>query len=610
MAGIGPIGANHHFSSLRARRTFTHQSRGRRCRYLTESTLSRQLPRECSDTIRILDPSCGSGIFLIAAMLFLAEHARATNGENRNPIQDTLDSIASCVFGIDINSTAIEWARRSLLLAVWEMDPDGDHSRLRVPDLRRNLVAANFLAAESPAGFPVDFDAILGGPPFVRFRQMKKDCPIQINDWRKRFVTARKGQFDLYMPFFEQAIRRLKTGGRLGWSVSNTFLRSQFGASLRELVGNCCTVNELVEFENPKLYADAVTQIVLVQLSREKSDESCRHVWVRGNPELRQALEAIYAQPDAAHTNLEMRQLPENACCGRNWRLNTCRSSLVDGGGEKRSTLKELGVQITHGIVTGADAVFLLRLVREAESELSWVEDREGRRHRIETSLLKPAIRSRGIRGYSQPRIQNHLLLPYDARGRLLSKGDLKADFPATYSYLWTRRNEIPRTGKRNRPFYAFRNDAVLRLESGPRIIIGMVTSGSDATLDLVGNACPHAGVLVISRFRSEVDPLYLLGVMNSPVFWSFVQGTMPTMGNGRHAIRRRPLAQFSVALPERSTQLEIAGSVRQLMETADKHERTCIKQTIDTEAMKIYGVDSTAGIDSNMPARKFKSRQ
>jgi hypothetical protein len=137
-----------------------------------------------------------------------------------------------------------------------------------------------------------------------------------------------------------------------------------------------------------------------------------------------------------------------------------------------------------------------------------------------------------------------------------------------------------------------------------------MVTSGSDATLDLAGSACPHAGVLVISRFPSDIDPLYLLGIMNSPVFWSFVQGTMPTMGNGRHVIRRGPLAQFSVALSERSTQSEIAHNVRQLMETSDEYERTRLKQSVDAEVMKVYRVDSTADIDSNTPARKFKSRQ
>jgi hypothetical protein len=184
--------------------------------YLTDSTLSRLVADQgerAGEQFRILDPSCGSGVFLIAAIRFLAERNVAIAGVSQPRTQHKLDSLASSVFGTDINPRAVEWTRRSLLLAVWENDPGGDHSRLRVPDLSRNLTVADFLATQSPAGFPIKFDAILGGPPFVRFSQMKKDCPLQVDEWRKRFVTARTGQFDLYMPFFEQAIRRLRAGG-------------------------------------------------------------------------------------------------------------------------------------------------------------------------------------------------------------------------------------------------------------------------------------------------------------------------------------------------------------------------------------------------------------
>jgi hypothetical protein len=288
-----------------------------------------------------------------------------------------------------------------------------------------------------------------------------------------------------------------------------------------------------------------------------------------------------------------VRQLSNNACRGSDWHLTTNGSPLATTRAEKGRTLKQLGIQITQGIVTGADPVFLVRLVRETESGLSRVEDRERRLHLIESSLLSPAVRSREIRGYSQLRPQSHLFLPHDARGRLLAERDLKANFPAAYAYLSLRKNEIPKTGKLNRPFYAFRNDAVLRLPPGPRILIGMVTSGSDATLDLIGNACPHAGVLVLSRFQSHVDPFYLLGIVNSPMFWSFVQDTMPTMGNGRHVLRRGPLAQFSVVLPQTSTQCVIAGFVRQLLEVTAENERTMLKLTLDKAVMEAYGIKS-----------------
>ena len=353
--------------------------------------------------------------------------------------------------------------RRSLLLSAWECDPAGDHSGLRIPDLRRNLAVADFLAETRLAGFPDGFDAILGGPPFVRYSQLKKDCPQRLGDWRKRFVSARTGQFDLYMPFFEQAVSCLKPGGRLGWSVSNTFLRSKFGASLRRLLGETCTVRELVEFENPKVYADAVTQIVLVQLEKDISDEPCRHVWVRGKPDLREALGAVALEQPRTGIDLQIRHLPANACRRREWRLSGAGDQATAPPGASR-TLKEFGIRITQGVVTGADPVFLLRVVQEGQSGRTRVRDREGQQHLIESALLRTAVRSREVHGYAAPLTRSHLLLPYDANGSLLAERELAAQFPAAHRYLVQRRDAIPVTGRRNRVFYAFRNDAVLRL--------------------------------------------------------------------------------------------------------------------------------------------------
>jgi methylase of polypeptide subunit release factors len=140
------------------------------------------------------------------------------------------------LYGIDINLLATDWARRSLLLALWQLDSQGEQSHLRVPDFRANFVAADFLAPQLPGAFPQNFDVVLGGPPFVRYSQLKQHHASQLPDWRSRFTTARTGQFDLYLLFFEQAVRVLNPDGRLAWSCSNTFLRSKMGQPLRELL--------------------------------------------------------------------------------------------------------------------------------------------------------------------------------------------------------------------------------------------------------------------------------------------------------------------------------------------------------------------------------------
>jgi Putative RNA methylase family UPF0020 len=138
--------------------------------YLTDATL-RELGGPEPDS-RLLDPSCGCGVFLIAAARFLADQYPEFGGPVR--VQRLLDVMGASIFGIDINPHAVECTRRSLLLAAWEGDPMGDHSQVRIQDLRRNLVAADFLATTRPAEFPTGFDAILGGPPFVRYNQLRK----------------------------------------------------------------------------------------------------------------------------------------------------------------------------------------------------------------------------------------------------------------------------------------------------------------------------------------------------------------------------------------------------------------------------------------------------
>ena len=206
--------------------------------YLTDATL-RGL-RHPGHDIRLLDPSCGCGVFMIAAAGFLADRVSGAVGTAR--VQQLLDVIAASIFGIDINPRAVEWSGDQICsYRPGSVTPTGITPSCESPDLTRNLVATDFLADERPNGLPAGrFDAILGGPPFVRYSQLK-DCPERLADWRKRFVTARSGQFDLYMPFFEQAVRQLHDGGRLGWSISNTFLRSKFGGPLRQFLGENCT---------------------------------------------------------------------------------------------------------------------------------------------------------------------------------------------------------------------------------------------------------------------------------------------------------------------------------------------------------------------------------
>jgi len=226
--------------------------------YLVRRTLGPHIdggPAANGSTPRILDPSCGCGAFLVAATQVLLRSGAVANlsaGER-------LEVIGRAVFGTDIDEKAVWWTRRLLLLAIWaSCVHDGldvhDTATTALSTLDQNIIFADFLRfAGGPAGseerrLPGSFDVIIGGPPFIRLQDLHRTQPERVEEYKRQFASARCGSFDLYMLFIEKSLRLLCEGGRLGFSVSNSFLRSSSGRGLRELIAESATVEEIDHF--------------------------------------------------------------------------------------------------------------------------------------------------------------------------------------------------------------------------------------------------------------------------------------------------------------------------------------------------------------------------
>jgi len=389
--------------------------------------------------LRILDPSCGGGTFLLAALRYLLQR----HGDP-SP-QETLDLLGASLFGSDIDPQAVMATRRALLLAAWDAllasGNEASISGLRVPDIGQNIVCQDFLAA---SGRLSQFHAILGGPPFVRIHEMLRADPDRVERYRAKYRTARSGQFDLFMPFFEEAVRQLAEGGWLGWSVASTFLRTSSGRSLRSLLGGSCAVHELTEFEDSKVYPDAVTQIVLVLLEKGRREVSCRHAWITGAGGLRDKLAALWSGGDH-HPNVTVRELPATACLSSDWSFGSAAErSLLDRIRDAGTPLGRLPVSICQGLVTGADPVFLLRRGGSTEDGQTLVQGRDqSYAFFVESALLQPVVRNRDIKGYGRLSSRTVCLTPYDRSGRLLPESVLRDCQPLAYQYLLKHREAL-----------------------------------------------------------------------------------------------------------------------------------------------------------------------
>jgi len=552
--------------------------------YVTSRVLRPLLCPEASRSlwpIRVLDPSCGCGGFLVAALRYLLA-SRTASGTLHLSTQQCLDVAEAGIFGSDIDPRSTAWARRVVLLTVWDsvIAEGGNASDCdRIPDLERNIICRDFLAPgwsdQQDANTSPQFDAIFGSPPFVRLQQLYKTQPDRVEIYRREFETARSGQFDLYMLFLEKAITSLSCSGRLGMSVSGSFLRSDSGRALMEFIAGQTVVEEIVEFEDSKVYPDATTQIALLSVARTGTCSRPRHIWIEGEGEVREKLASLTAAKPCPRSDVAVRQLPPDAFTGDTWSFESSDdgrflSHICSAGKE----LRQLPVEVVQGCSTGADKVFLVKIVSSESDGQVFVKSRDyGDVLPVEAEALLTTLRGREIRGYYPPPRSSACIYPFDRGGNVLPEEEFRQRFPLAFGYVADRRDWLQRRFKdKALPWYAPQLRNPQRFLVSPKLVSGAIDGGCGFTLDLNQNLLCAGSVVCVVPDAPDISPYYLLGILNSGVFWRYAERTMPSMGRGYRTYRVSALRRFPVPDPREMDVGQVAKINDLVKRVLDEH--------------------------------------
>ena len=217
--------------------------------------------------IRVLDPACGSGAFLIeAAGVLLEVHAEigalrgglpAKGAAARGaPDASGLEAVWGCLYGMDKSPRSVETARLALLLLA-AAPGAGRPGTPRLPDLSRSIVVRDSVAnleggwdAELPGAHRGGgFDVIVGNPPYVRHEELRDKASLALPDpaaiGRPRgFRIPRKSDLGSY--FHYHSLCNLAEGGRLGFIASDGWLSHGYGISLQRALLDSCRIDAIV----------------------------------------------------------------------------------------------------------------------------------------------------------------------------------------------------------------------------------------------------------------------------------------------------------------------------------------------------------------------------
>jgi len=376
--------------------------------------------------LRVCDPACGSGAFLIRAFDYLEARYEdlVTNlclqkGIPEAPLLDQVSGwvLRENLFGVDLSKEAVEITR----LALWIRTAEEGKS---LADLSQNIQQGNSVIDDAnvdPLGFDWrnrfpqvpegKFDCVIGNPPYVKLQNFRKRQPKVAEFLVAHYRTAQTGNFDLYLPFVERGLDLLRPAGRLGFIAPSVWLFNEYGQGLRELVKERAALERFVDFMSHQVFRDATTYTALQIYSPRPREmvEAARAA--DGN------LESLSFYP-VAYTKLgEGKQA---------WALLTPEEQdILDTMRARSTTLDKATGGIIVGIQTSADHIY--HLIRLGPGRYwSWADAAQVE---LEDELLKPLVSGEDALPFATPPTEKFLLFPYHVAAdecRLLTEQEIK----------------------------------------------------------------------------------------------------------------------------------------------------------------------------------------
>jgi hypothetical protein len=290
--------------------------------YIVKNTVGKLVdgstPKEAS-SLRVLDPACGSGSFLIGAYQYLLDWHRdwytahepeklaaaknppvylAPGGEWKLTTAERKRILLNAIYGVDIDSQAVEVTKLSLLLKVLEGENEETinaqikmfHERA-LPDLGSNIKCGNSLigpdffdgklivdaeermrinAFDWKAEFKEimdrgGFDAVIGNPPYGAMLDEGQKGYVQSN------YQSYQYKFDTYIYFLEKGVGLMRRNGLLSFITPELWLKLDSGENLRRFLSTSTSIEKLLICGEGVFVEAVVNTIVVLILKNEQT---------------------------------------------------------------------------------------------------------------------------------------------------------------------------------------------------------------------------------------------------------------------------------------------------------------------------------------------------
>ena len=542
--------------------------------------------------LRILDPACGSGSFLLGAYEYLLvwhrdwyvadgpeKHAkviyqgpgggwRLTTAEKKRILLDN-------IYGVDIDPQAVEVTKLSLLLKVLEGESQQTLARQlklfherALPDLASNIKCGNSLIGPDfynghqltlfveeeqfrinvfdwHAAFPKimrdgGFDVVIGNPPYVRQESLQ-----QFKMYLSHHYTSFESTADLYVYFIERGVTLLREGGSLSFIVSSGFLRTNFGRGLRSFLRESAGIVSLVDFGGLAVFDAAKDTYVCIPLITKRSQQKSVNV---------AKVQSLEGLDLSTYVTANQFRVPASRFSVASWSTDEERVSRVfDKIKINRIALGEyVANKIFSGVKTGLNEAFEIDAAVRRQFMRECGECRD---------VIRLFLGGQDIRRYVVRPCERYLIaIPNgwtNQAMRKLAKKFMRVSERDAWNWLSVHYSPIARhllpfadSAKKRQDqgefWWELRACDYYEVLAGPKIIYPDIAKQPRFFLDTEGVYIRN------TAYCLGTDDLYLLGVLNSKLFWFSISNISIPFGIRAGQYRYRLIYQYMEKVPIR----------------------------------------------------------
>jgi hypothetical protein len=418
---------------------------------------------------------------------------------------------------MDLNSEAVEIARLSCWIKTAEKGKE-------LTTLDGNIVQGNSVVADPsplegwrkrfPAAFADGgFDVVIGNPPYVRQEWIKADKP-----YLQQHYKSFDGVADLYVYFYELGLNVLKPGGRLGFVVTNKWMKAGYGERLRALYGDAAWVEQVIDFGHAKqIFPDAdVFPCILVA---RKPDTGPAPDAARACVIPRELLRVEDLSRQVAETGTDV---PRARFGPEPWNLEPpAVEALMAKIRANGVPLKEFaGVEPLYGVKTGFNEAFLIDT--PTKNQLVDADPKS-------EPLFKPYLRGQDIDRWqaewsglwmiAMKSSGNHAW-PWAGQPDAEAEAVFRETYPALFRHFDQYRAALTKRQDQGEYWWELRACAYWEAFDKPKVMYQDITWNQRFCLDTAGTLCNNTAYFL------PTNDTWVMTVLNAPASWWFAWRT------------------------------------------------------------------------------------